>query len=69
MNAFHLNSDYAHIHIGFIYIGWHNNARPPIHNNDCGDESFGLGIGNFYVGCYTDGKWCAGFLNEYGCLD
>lgn len=68
MNVFHLNSNHAHIHIGFLYIGWNSNPAPSV-NGDCGDETFGIGIGNFYAGCYSDGKWCAGFLNEYGCLE
>jgi hypothetical protein len=69
MNNFNLTSNYGHIHIGFLYLGWNNNTSQPVNDTDCGDESFGFAIGNFYVGCYSDGKWCAGFLNEYGCLD
>jgi len=68
MNHFHVSSNYGHIHIGFLYIGWNNNPSPPFSDTDCGDEIFGIAIGNYYVGLYTDGKWCAGFLDENGCL-
>ena len=68
MNAFNLNSNYGHIHIGFVYIGWNNIPSLPVNDTDCGDEIFGFAIGNFYIGFYSDGKWCAGILNEYGCL-
>lgn len=69
MNYFKLTSDYAHIHIGFVYLGWNNYTFPLSLDNECGDEKFGFAIGNFYIGCYSDNKWCAGFLNENGCLN
>ncbi len=62
MTQFRITSNYGHIHFGPFYVGWNN-------DNVNGDETFGIAIGNFYVGHYTDGKWCAGFLNEYGCLN
>lgn len=68
MRNFYVNSNHGHIHIAFLYIGWNNNPSLPVNDKDCGDEIFGLGIGNFYLGLYTDGKWCAGFLDENGCL-
>jgi hypothetical protein len=52
-----------------FYVGWSNIHRPTVHKDDCGDEIFGLAIGKFYVGYYEDGKWCAGILNENGCLN
>jgi hypothetical protein len=69
MNQFVINSNYGHIHIGPVYVGWHNDTRPAVNEKDCGDECFGFCIGNFYVGCYSGSGWCAGVLNEYGCLD
>lgn len=68
MNHVDITSNFGHIHIGYFYVGWNNNPSPSV-NGDCGDETFGLGIANFYVGRYSDGKWCAGFLNKYGCLE
>jgi len=65
---FSLSSNYGHIHVGPFYIGWNNHPRPPIHSDDYGDETFGVSFFNFYVGHYSDGKWCAGFLDEKGCL-
>lgn len=69
MNYFKITSNYGHIHIGFLYLGWNNVPYRSTKWNDCGDETFGISIGNFYSGCYADGKWCAGFLNEYGYLE
>lgn len=69
MRAFTLTSNYGHIHIGYFYIGWNNHHRYVASEMDCGDETFGIAIGNWYAGCYADGKWCAGFLNENGCLE
>lgn len=65
-NIFYLNSNYGHVHLGFLYVGWNNLTQPSV--TDCGDEMFGIGIGRFYAGCYSGSGWCAGFLNENGCL-
>jgi hypothetical protein len=67
--TFQLTSNYAHIQFWFFYIGWNNHHRYVASEMDCGDETFGIGIGNLYAGCYSDGKWVCGFLNEYGCLE
>lgn len=69
MKAFSLNSNYGHVHFGPLYVGWNNHNRFVASEMDCGDETFGIAIGRFYAGCYSDGKWCSGFLNEYGCLN
>lgn len=69
MKAFSLTSNYGHIHIGPIYFGWNNHPYPPASEMDCGDETFGFGFFNFYVGHYNGTGWCAGFLNEYGYLE
>jgi hypothetical protein len=69
MNIFSISSNYGHIHLGPFYIGWSNHPRLPMNDSDCGDETFGFGIFNYYVGHYSDGTWCSGFLNKYGCLD
>jgi hypothetical protein len=66
MNYFFLDSNFAHIHIGPFYIGWNNVPHHPV--NDCGDETFGISVKNYYIGCYSDGKWYRGFLDENGCL-
>lgn len=68
-NVFHINSNYAHIHLGFLYLGWNNHSRFVASEMDCGDETFGICIGNFYIGCYSGTGWCAGFLNENGILE
>ena len=69
MRAFNLTSDYGHVHFGPFYVGWNNHNRYVASEMDCGDECFGFALWRFYVGCYADGKWCAGFLNEFGCLN
>lgn len=66
--TFSLSSRYGHIHFGPLYIGWNNSPYPPASEMDCGDETFGFGFFRFYVGHYNGTGWCAGFLNEYGCL-
>ena len=53
----------------FFYLGWNRKGSAPIHENDVGEETFGIAFGNYYIGHYTDGKWCKGFLNKNGCLD
>lgn len=67
-DLFSINSNYGHLHIGFLYIGWSNVAYPNTNATDCGEELFGIGIGRFYAGCYSGSGWCAGILNENGCL-
>lgn len=48
-----------------FYLGMNMNAYP-------GDEKFGLGIFNLYLGYYTQphpiGGWCFGVLDKNGCL-
>lgn len=58
--TFNLTPDYAHIHFWFLYIGWNNSPHS--------DETFGLCIGNFYMGHYVGIGWRIGFLNKYGVL-
>jgi len=67
MTQFRVTSNYGHIDFGFFYIGWNNSPTASV-NDDCGDEIFGVGFGNWYAGYYSDGKWCAGFLDQFGCL-
>lgn len=69
MDNFRVTSNYGHIHIGPLYIGWNRNLKPVEDAPDCGDEIFGFCFLNYYIGYYTDGKWCRGFLNQYGYLD
>jgi hypothetical protein len=64
-----ITSNYGQVQIGYFYLGWNNHSRYLASEMDCGDENFGFAIGRFYVGCYSDRKWCAGFLNEFGYLD
>ena len=64
-----VNSDYGYFSSSYFYVGWSNVHRAPVNSTDCGDEIFGVSISNFYVGYYEDGKWCAGFLNDNGCLN
>jgi hypothetical protein len=48
-----------------FYLGVDTNAYP-------GDEKFGLGIFNLYLGYYGQpdilGGWCFGILDKNGCL-
>lgn len=53
----------------FFYFGIHTKAYP-------GDEAFGLAFGRLYLGYYgrkvdrfNPHGWCAGILDEYGCLN
>lgn len=64
-----VTSNYGYFNSFYFYIGWRNMHNAPVNQTDCGDEIFGVSIGNFYVGYYEDGNWCAGFLNSQGCLD
>ena len=64
-----VTSNYGYFNSFYFYIGWRNVHYAPVTQTDCGNEIFGMSIGNFYVGYYEDGKWCAGFLNSQGCLD
>jgi hypothetical protein len=64
-----VNSNYGYFNSFYFYLGWRNVHRAPLTQTDCGDEIFGVSIGNFYIGYYEDGKWCAGFLNDNGCLN
>lgn len=63
-----INSNYGYFNSPLFYVGWRNVHRAPVNANDCGDEIFGVSVGNFYVGYYEDGKWCAGFVNANGDL-
>lgn len=69
MKAFNLTSNYGHVHFGPLYIGWNSNPYPAASEMDCGDETFGIAISRLYIGYYNGTGWCAGFLNDYGCLD
>ena len=64
-----VNSDYGYFSSSYFYVGWRNVHRAPLTPTDCGDEIFGVSIGNFYVGYYEDGKWCAGVLDDNGALN
>ena len=66
---FRLTSTSFSLSFGAFYLGWNSDTRQAITVTDCGDEMFGIGIGRFYLGCYSGTGWCAGFLNEFGCLD
>jgi hypothetical protein len=68
MAHYKITSDYGYFNSLYFYIGWRNNHRPTVNENDCGDEIFGISIFNFYSGYYEDGKWCFGFLNDGGGL-
>ena len=70
MNFYNVTSDYGHLHFRQFYIGWNNydsNSNDGLYIED-GDENFGLAIGRLYVGCYSKTGWCAGVLDENGCL-
>lgn len=49
----------------FFYFGVNTNADP-------GDEKFGIGLCQLYLGYYTKpheiGGWCFGLCDENGCL-
>lgn len=64
-----LTSDYGSFQLGPFYIGWNNHPFPPVNDTDYGDETFGVSIGRFYVGHYNGSGWCAGVLDENGCLN
>jgi hypothetical protein len=66
---FRLTSTSCSLTVGAFYLGWDSDTRSAITVTDCGDEMFGFGVGRLYVGCYSGTGWCAGFLNEFGCLD
>ncbi len=46
----------------FFYIGWDFKVKSYM------EERFGICFGNYYIGFYTGDGWCAGFLDENGCL-
>jgi hypothetical protein len=67
MTFFSIDSNHGAIFLGPLYLGWNNTPHLPV-NGDYGDETFGICFYRFYLGCYSDGKWAAGILNENGCL-
>lgn len=64
-----ITSNYGRVELPFFYVGWNNHSRSIASEMDCGDENFGFAVGNFYIGVYSDRKWCVGILNEFGFLD
>lgn len=46
----------------FFYLGW--NFTESSHM----DEQFGIAFGNYYIGYYNGDGWCAGWLDDNGCL-
>jgi hypothetical protein len=67
MDYFFINSNYGHIHFGSFYLGWNNIAKPTS-PPDYGDETFEISFRNLYIGCYSNGRWHGGILDENGCL-
>jgi len=45
-----------------FYLGW------DFKNNSHMEERFGIAFGNYYIGYYVGDGWCAGWLDDKGCL-
>jgi hypothetical protein len=63
-----LTSNRGYFETKLFYLGWNNHPTLPVNKNDCGDETFGISIGRFYIGCYNGSGWCAGILDDGGFL-
>lgn len=62
MAHFNVRRKTAHIDLGrLFYVGWDLRGRQ-------GDEAVGVSIWDLYLGYYYGQGWCAGVLDENGCL-
>lgn len=62
-----ISSNRGSLELGPFYLGWNNVPYKSV-NGDYGDETFGVAIGNLYLGCYYGTGWCFGTLDENGVL-